>query len=92
MSRKAAFANSQFMGVTFNEGTNTRGELDLQPDDTSPGLQVLTCVCIASMFAMVFTSSVSLTWGFITMTTTSLTLGPVLGMIMLNMDEFISRE
>ena len=39
------------------------------------------------MFAMVFASSVSLTWGFVTMTTTSLTLGPVLGMIMLNMDE-----
>ena len=57
MSRKAAFANSQFMGVTFNEGTNSRGELDLQPDDTSPGLQVLTSVCIASMFAIVLTSS-----------------------------------
>ena len=87
MSRKAAFANSKFMGVTFNEGTNSKGELDLQPDDTSPGLQALTWACIASMFAMVFTSGVSLTWGFVTMTTTSLTLGPVLGMIMLNMDE-----
>ena len=87
MSRKASFANSKFMGVTFNKGTNSRGELDLQPDDTSPGLQALTWACIASMFAMVFTSGVSLTWGFVTMTTTSLTLGPVLGMIMLNMDE-----
>ena len=47
MSRKAAFANSKFMGVTFNEGTNSRGELDLQPDDTSPGLQALTWACIA---------------------------------------------
>ena len=79
MARKAAFANSKFMGVTFNKGTNSKGELDLQPDDTSPGLQALTWACIASMFAMVFTSSISLTWGFVTMTITSLTLGPVLG-------------
>ena len=42
---------------------------------------------IVSMFAMVFAANVSLTWGLILMTTTSLTLGPVLGMIMLSVDE-----
>ena len=36
---------------------------------------------------MVITAHFSLTWGLVTMTTTRLTLGPVLGMIMLNMDE-----
>ena len=75
------------MGITFSERTNSRGELDLQPDDTSAGFQVLTWVWIASMFAMVYTQSFSLTWGLITMTISSLSLGPVLGMIMHNMDE-----
>jgi FtsH-binding integral membrane protein len=87
MSRRAASEKSQFMGITFSELTNSRGELDLQPDDTSAGLQILTWVWIASMFAMVYTQSLSFTWGLITMTISSLSLGPVLGMIMLNMDE-----
>ena len=87
MSRTAASKGSQFMGITFSERTNSKGELDLQPDDTSAGLQILTWVWIASMFAMVYTQSFSFTWGLITMTISSLSLGPVLGMIMLNMDE-----
>ena len=48
---------------------------------------VLTCMNIVSLVAMAISAYFSLTWGLITMTTTSLTLGPVLGMIMLNMDE-----
>lgn len=86
-SRRAAANNQQFLGVTFTEETNSSGELDLQPDDTSFGLQALTFVFVISMFAMVFSASTSLSLGLITMTTTSLTLGPVLGMIMLSMDE-----
>jgi len=87
MSRTAASKGSRFMGISFSERTNSKGELDLQPDDTSAGLQILTWVWIASMFAMVFTHTFSLTWGLITMTISSLSFGPVLGMIMLNMDE-----
>ena len=82
-SRQAAANGRQFLGVTFTEETNSRGELDLQPSDTGTGLHVLTSAMIVSMFAMVFAANVSLTWGLILMTTTSLTLGPVLGMIMI---------
>ena len=87
MSRKAASEKKPFFGVTFSEDTNARGELDLQPVEVGSGLQILTYINIASLFAMVITAHFSLTWGLVTMTTTSLTLGPVLGMIMLNMDE-----
>ena len=86
-SRQAAANGRQFLGVTFTEETNSRGELDLQPSDTGTGLHVLTSAMIVSLFAMVFAANVSLTWGLILMTTTSLTLGPVLGMIMLSVDE-----
>ena len=86
-SRQAAANGRQFLGVIFTEETNSRGELDLQPSDTGTGLHVLTSAMIVSMFAMVFAANVSLTWGLILMTTTSLTLGPVLGMIMLSVDE-----
>ena len=87
MSRRAASANRRFLGLSFTEGVNSKGELDLQPVEEGSGLTVLTCVSVVSMLAMAIFSSFSLTWGLITMTTTSLTLGPVLGMIMLNMDE-----
>jgi len=87
MSRRAASANRRFLGVSFTEGVNSKGELDLQPVEEGSGLMVLTCMNIVSLVAMAISAYFSLTWGLITMTTTSLTLGPVLGMIMLNMDE-----
>ncbi len=86
-SRQAAFENKQLLGVTSSEGVNSKGELDLQPVEESVGLKILTGASVVSMLAMILTSQISLTWGLITMTTTSLTLGPVLGMIMLSVDE-----
>ena len=86
-SRLAASEKRQFLGVSFTEGVNEKGELDLQPIEEGSGLKHLTTICIIAMILMVVSSSFSLLWGLITMTITSVTLGPVLGMMMLNMDE-----
>ena len=50
MSRKAASEKKPFFGVTFSEGTNSRGELDLQPVEVGSGLQMLTFINMASLF------------------------------------------
>jgi len=86
-ARLASETGTSLLGVTFTRESNSKGELDLQPAEESLGLQVLTWISIISMFAMVFFSHFSLTIGLLTMTITSITLGPVLAMIMLNMDE-----
>ena len=86
-ARLASETGTSLLGVTFTRETNSKGELDLQPAEESLGLQVLTWISIISMLAMVFLSHFSLTMGVMTMTITSITLGPVLAMIMLNMDE-----
>ena len=86
-ARLASEIGDTVLGVSFTRETNSSGELNLQPTEESRGLQALTTVCICSMLAMVLFSHSSLTAGLLTMTTTSVTLGPVLGMMMLNMDE-----
>ena len=86
-ARLASETGTSLLGVTFTRETNSKGELDLQPGEESLGLQVLTWISIISMFAMVFLSHFSLTMGLLTMTITSIALGPVIAMIMLNMDE-----
>ena len=86
-ARLVADQGEACLGVTFTTETNERGELDLQPVEESQGLTWITWFCIICMFSMVFTAPYGLTWGLVTMTLTSLSLGPLIGMIMLSMDE-----
>jgi len=88
LAKNAYLKEAPFWGVSFTGKQNKKGQLDLQPvDESSSGLRALTIVNMIALFSMVFTSGISLTVGLLTMTLTSLTLGPLLGFIMLDMDE-----
>ena len=87
-ARKAAIAGTTLWGQGFIAASNARGELDVEIDASRQGrLNYLVWVSMIAMFAMVFIAPVSLVWGLALMTLTSVTLGPVLGLIMLSVDE-----
>ena len=90
--RSAHRRGERFLGLTFEANTNSAGELDLHPSDESQkrldgwfkGLLILNVIF---MVGMVFVAPASLLGGLTALFCSALTFGPLLGIIMLIIDE-----
>ena len=84
--------NTDFMGVTFRPAVNMKNQLDLVPSDSQKTAMIfswLTLSLIASGFAVTIISSAGLNVlvGIAFMTINAISIGIILGFIMLEMDE-----
>ena len=84
--------NTDFMGVTFRPAVNMKNQLDLVPSDSQKTAMIfswLTFFLIASGFAVIIISSMGLNVlvGIAFMTINAISIGIILGFVMLEMDE-----
>ena len=84
--------NTSFMGVTFRPAVNMKNQLDLVPSDSQKTAMIfswLTLSLLASGFAVTIISSAGLNVlvGIAFMTINAISIGIILGFIMLEMDE-----
>ena len=100
-AKKAYMEGRLFFGIEFVGRKNSRGELDLIPIKQVPiikakeggstkkqtSLDKFLWVWMISLFCMIFLASGSTSIGLILMTISSVTFAPVLGVMMLQMDE-----
>ena len=100
-AKKAYMEGRLFFGIEFVGRKNSRGELDLIPIKKVPiikakeggsakkqtPLDKFLWVWMISLFGMIFLASGSTSIGLILMTISSVTFAPVLGVMMLQMDE-----
>tara|TARA_B110000090_G_C13261991_1_gene400720 strand:- start:14 stop:766 length:753 start_codon:yes stop_codon:yes gene_type:complete len=100
-AKKAYMEGRLFFGIEFVGRKNSRGELDLIPIKQVPiikakeggstkkqtSLDKFLWVWMISLFGMIFLASGSTSIGLILMTISSVTFAPVLGVMMLQMDE-----
>ena len=100
-AKKAYMEGRLFFGIEFVGRKNSRGELDLIPIKQVPiikakeggstkkqtPLDKFLWVWMISLFGMIFLASDSTSIGLILMTISSVTFAPVLGVMMLQMDE-----
>jgi len=90
--RAAHRRSGSFLGLMFEADTNTSGELDIHPTKASLSTlegwwNWLFIFNIAFMVVMVFATPASLTGGLLALLGSALTFGPLLGILMLLMDE-----
>ncbi len=90
--RSAHRRRERFLGLLFEAHTNPSGELDLHPTPKSMKLldkwwNVLFFLKVAFMIGMVVVTPTSLVGGLVALFGSALTFGPLLGVLMLLMDE-----
>ena len=97
--RRAARTNTSFFGLIFEEIHNAKGQLDLVPIDNEEGSEnwkriselyggcFFFFVCVIGALAIADSQGAPLVVGITLMTCVGLTLAPVLGLFLIEMDE-----
>ncbi len=97
--RRAAKTNTPFFGLIFEETHNAKGQLDLMPIDNEEGSEnykkiselyggcFFLFVCVLSALAIADSQGAPLFVGIALMTCSGLTLAPILGLCLIEIDE-----